>query len=183
MKISPSQFQAMNTSRNQHLLEQKRRGLTLMELLLVTALVAVLAGATTSMIYWQMRTQVRVTQTAMQMNKLVNTQMLMRKVLRSRHPASLTVNLNKVLYQQQPLPFAPVELFSFSGSTLTYGSEAVLENAIATFSALQATNLPVTDPTQPLASDATNLIKIELAISGKENHDLNFIVRPRGMMK
>lgn len=150
-----------------------KRGFTLMEILLVTALLAVLTGASFGIIYWQMRIQSHVTQNAVIMNRLVNTQMMMRKVLRSIPPASLTVETDVIKYDHG----SEIELFSFGGHSLKYNGDAILEGVIASFSKRVASGAIDIDTGE--LSD-TNLIGVEISTTGRETRNIRFVVRPRG---
>lgn len=152
-----------------------KSGFTLMEILLVTALLGILTAASFSIIYWQMRIQSHVTQNAVIMNRLVNTQMMMRKVLRSIAPASLTVDTNAITYHRGVAD--DVDLFSFSSNTLKYDGDAVLEGVIASFSKRVASG--AIDIDTGVLSD-TNLIWVEFSTTGRETRNIRFVVRPRG---
>ncbi len=158
----------------------KRRGFTLMEILLVTALLAIISGASLSLIYWQMRVQAHVNEGALVMNKLINTQMLMRKVLRSISPASLSVDLNHDKIKFDKSSTEQIDLFEFSDSTLSFNGSPIMENVIASFSKINAEVIQIDDGLV-LHKDCKELIKIELATIGREGRDLHFLVRPRGM--
>lgn len=150
-----------------------KKGFTLMELLLVTALLGILTAASFGIIYWQMRIQSHVTQNAVLMNKLVNTQMLMRKVLRSIPPASLTVEVDKIKYEHPPL--TSIDLFSYAANTLKYNNAPILDGIIASFT---VATTPVTLPFGPM--ETTDLIRVELTTMGRERRNINFLIRPRG---
>lgn len=162
------------------------QGFTLMEVLLATALLAVLTAASLSIIYWQMRTQAHVAQSSLYMSKLVNTQLLVRKVLRNCSPASLTVNITHdiISFQRDPLPTLPIDLFAAVDGSLKYNSgnglETILENIVVSFYQHNAFGQAIETPLTPLSADKTNLIKIELTTIGRETRNLFFLVRPRG---
>ncbi len=156
-------------------MKSARYGFTLMEVLLVTALLAVLTAASFSIIYWQMRIQSHVTQNAVIMNRLVNTQMMMRKVLRSIPPASLTVDVDDITYHRGPSD--DVELFSFSANNLDYDGETIFEGIVASFSKRVASGAIDVDTGK--LSD-TDLVGVELTTTGRETRNIRFVVRPRG---
>ncbi len=157
-----------------------RSGFTLMEVLLVTALLAVLTAASFSIIYWQMRIQSHVTQNALFMNRIVNTQVVMRKVLRSISPASLTVDVDKIVYSPAAAA-APVTMFACADGALTFNGNIFCEGMVASFAKLVASGAPDIDTgNMPLSEDCTNLIGIRLFTTGREKRNLEFLVRPRG---
>lgn len=153
-----------------------RNGFTLMEILLVTALLAVLTAASFSIIYWQMRIQSHVTQNAVIMNRLVNTQMMMRKVLRSLPPESLSVDADDITYHRGPSD--DVELFSYSANNLEYDGETILEGVVASFSKIVATD--TSNISGDLNKNATDLIWVDISTTGRETRNIRFVVRPRG---
>lgn len=150
-----------------------KKGFTLMELLLVTALLGVITAASTGILYWQMRVQSHVTQNAVLMNKLVNTQMMMRKVLRSIPPASLTLDVDVIKCQKDST--TQVDLFSFAANTLKYDNDPILDGIIASFT---IATTPAALPFRPM--ETTDLIRIELTTMGRERRNISFLVRPRG---
>ncbi len=150
-----------------------------MEILLATALLSILAAASISLVYWQMRAQSHVSYNAMQSGRLINAQTMMRKVLRSCYPASLTLNADRIWFQENSAPALPVELFSWTNGALNYRTEPVLEEVIASFSKLTASGALQLDAL-PLASDVSNLVRVELTTQGREPRNISFIVRPRG---
>lgn len=172
-----------NNKRIKASMVKKRPGFTLMEVLLVTALLSVLAASSFSIIYWQMRVQAHVTGSAVFMNKLVNTQLLMRKVLRSCSPASLTVNVagDMIRFQETALPAAPVDLFAYSAGSLKYRGQTIHEGIVASFSNLTASGTDL--PDIYLEDDCKSLIKVSLTTDGRESRNLAFLVRPRGYKK
>jgi prepilin-type N-terminal cleavage/methylation domain-containing protein len=163
-------------------IKKSKRGLTLIELLLTTALISVLAAASFSMIYWQMRTQSHISQSANNMARLNNSRILIKKVLQSYSPASLSVSLDKksIYFQESPLPVPAVTLFAADQNSLKFKDEIIQENVIASFSNLTASGSAITG--MNLFDDNSSIIKTELtAKTGNESFHLSFISRPRGI--
>lgn len=152
-----------------------RSGFTLMEILLATALLSIVVSASFGFLYWQMRTQAHLSQSSLTIKRLSNTQTLLYKVLRAAGPASLTVDVS--LIEFKPDAATSIELFKSEGGNLLHNGQVVMENVVASFTALTASASPVL----AMADDASNLVRVELsALTGRETQKLNFIVRPRG---
>lgn len=157
-------------------------GITLMELILATALLSVIAAASTGMVYWQMRTQSYVAQSAMVNNKLTNLQIMMSKVLRSINPLGVTIQDNSIINLLQDDPLEPtLQLFEFTDNSIVFKNDVIIDNVIASFSVITASGTFAT--TDHLATDTSQLIKIEVSTTAPQRRNLRFLVRPRGMVK
>jgi prepilin-type N-terminal cleavage/methylation domain-containing protein len=152
-----------------------RSGFTLMEILLASALLSIVAAASFGFLYWQMRTQAHVARSSLTMKRLNNAQTLVYKVLRAAGPASLTVDLS--LIQYRPNAVASVDLFACNGSELLHNGHTVMENVVASFTMMTASAAPAL----ALTENAAGLVRVELSsIIGRETQRISFIVRPRG---
>ncbi len=140
---------------------KNRYGLTLMELLLSVALLAVLASATFSVIYWQNRTYTHIESKSQSMAKLMNTYLLMYKNIRGWNK-SLYSDVSGTYVSRTP---AGIRDFSYNSSTkqLLWRNEPILNNASATMR---------WDPTK-------KLVTVALQVNDYEGTALKFVVFPR----
>lgn len=108
----------------------KRKGLTLMELILTVGLLGILASGAFGIIFWQTRTYMHIEQRSEAIAQLQNTYLLMYKNIKSWKQSDIR-QLSDGLASQPTM--IPVFSYDSAGKKILWQNEPILENASATF--------------------------------------------------
>ena len=138
----------------------KRKGLTLMELILTVALLGVLAAGAFGVIFWQTRTYMHIEQRSEAMAQLQNTYVLMYKNMKTWKQSDIRQLTNGLASQTTLIP-----AFSYDSTKkeVLWQNEPILVNASASFK----------------WDDTKDLIIVALQKLNRNSVALKFVVHPR----